>query len=127
MASPQRLFGLPAKKRVRHRRDFAKNKTQGRRMARGCLVLNWRVLPSGHLSRVGVVTGRKIGPATVRNRARRLMREAFRLHQNELTAPVDMILVARSSIVTKRRQDVERDFLAALRQVRLLGQSKSYS
>ena len=56
----------------------------------------------------------------VRSRARRLLRESFRLHQNQLTQPVDLILVARASIVGKSFGSVETDFLTALRQARLL-------
>ena len=56
----------------------------------------------------------------VRVRARRLLREVFRLHQLELTQPLDLVLVARPSIVGKRFAEVEHDFLAALRQGKLL-------
>ena len=43
----------------------------------------------------------KIGNAVARSRARRLMRESFRLHQRELARPVDLVLVARPSIAGK--------------------------
>ncbi len=56
----------------------------------------------------------------VRSRARRLLRESFRLHQNELSYPLDLVLVARPSIVGKRFTDVERDFLTTLRKAGLL-------
>jgi ribonuclease P protein component len=69
-----------------------------------------------------VVTGRRIGGAVVRNRARRLLRETFRLHQYDLAAPVDLVLVARASIAGKRFADVERDFLTTLRKARMLKQ-----
>lgn len=48
------------------------------------------------------------------------MREAFRLHQNELAQPVNLILVARQSILGKKLADVERDFLWVLQQTKLL-------
>jgi len=67
-----------------------------------------------------VVVGRKLGKATVRNRARRLLREVFRLHQWDLIRPVDLVLVARPSIVGKRYREVEADFLRALQQAGLL-------
>ena len=56
----------------------------------------------------------------VRNRARRLLRESFRVHQHDLAAPVDLVLVARPSIVGKGYVDVEKDFLTTLRRARLL-------
>jgi ribonuclease P protein component len=67
-----------------------------------------------------VITARKVGGAVARTRARRLLREAFRLHQLELAQPVDLVLVAQPSIAGKGFVEVERDYLAALRRARLL-------
>src|SRR5512141_2526780 len=92
-------LGLPRERRLKQGRDFARVKTQGKRVVKGCLIANWLVLPAGTLSRLGVITSRRTGPAVVRNRARRLLRESFRLHQNELQQPVDLVLVARPTIV----------------------------
>src|SRR5690242_2974660 len=112
---PSPTLGLPRTRRIKQGRDFARARLQGHRVVRGCLVANWLTLPPGSTSRVGVITGRKIGKAVLRVRARRLLREAFRLHQSELTQPLDLVLVARTSIVGKRFSAVEGDFLAALR------------
>lgn len=117
--SPQRLrFGRNS--RIKHGRDFAKVRQEGARLTAGCLIANWRKLPSGSGSRLGVITAGRIGNAVVRNRARRLMRESYRLHQNELAQPVDLVLVARPSIVGKDLAEVEKDFLTTLRKSGLL-------
>ena len=89
-------------------------------MVLGCLIANWRRLPADATTRLGVVTSKKIGGAVVRNRARRLMREVFRAHQNELTQPVDLVLVARQSIVGRGWAGVEKDFLATMNRAGLL-------
>jgi ribonuclease P protein component len=86
----------------------------------GCLIANWRPLPPGAASRLGVVTSKKVGGAVARNRARRLLRESFRLHQHDLPQPADFVLVARPSIAGKAFAEVERDFLRALSQARAL-------
>jgi len=118
-AAPQPLrFGR--RTRIKQGRDFARVRRDGERQALGCLIANWRRLPAGQSARLGVITSRKIGGAVVRTRARRLMREAFRLHQLELTAPIDLVLIARQSIVDKGFAEVERDFLTTLRKARLL-------
>jgi len=72
--------------------------------------------------RLGVVTSRKVGAATVRTRARRLLREAFRLNRSKFHGSVDMILSAGSAILTAKRQDVEADLLGLARQAGILKQ-----
>ena len=101
-------------------RDFARLRREGRRVVTGCLIANWHGLPGGSPPRLGVVTAGRIGNAVVRNRARRLLREAFRLHQHDLARPVDLVLVARPSIADKGFADVEKDFLTTLRRTGLL-------
>ena len=106
--------------RLQQQRDFARVRQQGQRLALGCLIVNWHSLPEGAVPRLGVVTSRKIGGAVVRSRARRLLRESFRQHQNELAQPVELVLVARNSIAEKKFVEVEKDFLTALRRAGLL-------
>jgi ribonuclease P protein component len=118
----QRL-GFNRAARIKQGRDFARVRRVGERLVVGCLIANWQRLPADAASHLGVITGGKIGGAVVRNRARRLMRETFRLHQRELAGPVDLVLVARQSIVGKGFADVERDFLTTLRRARLLKQA----
>jgi len=89
-------------------------------LAQGCLIANWNKLPEGAQPKLGVVTSKKIGGAVARSRARRLLRESFRLHQHDLAQPVEIVLVARNSIAGKKFADVEKDFLAALRRAKLL-------
>lgn len=83
------------------------------------MILNWSPLPSHRSGRLGIITGRRIGNAVARSRARRLLREAYRLHQHRFGTPVDLVLVARPSIAGKDFAAVERDFLAALGRARL--------
>jgi len=106
--------------RIKQGRDFSRIRQEGQRLAVGCLIANWRALGPGTTPRLGVVTSSRIGNAVVRNRARRLLREAFRTHQHDLAQPVDLVLVARQSIAGKNLAEVERDFLTTLRRGGLL-------
>src|SRR4029079_11475397 len=95
-SAPPRL-GLGRAMRLQHKNEFAGIREKGRRVSKGCLIANWIRLPAGSPSRLGVVTSRKLGKAHVRTRARRLLRESFRLHQHELREPIALVLVARAS------------------------------
>jgi len=106
--------------RIRQRRDFARLRQTGQRIAVGSLVLNWKELPNNSLSRMAVITTKKLGPAITRTRARRLLRECFRLHQHDLRAPLEMVLVARRGMLGKKLTDVESDYLSALHSANLL-------
>ena len=48
-------------------------------------------------ARVGLSVSRKVGPAVVRNRLRRLYREAFRLTKEALPTGLDLVLIPRGS------------------------------
>jgi ribonuclease P protein component len=117
--TPKRLR-LSRSLRLAQNRDFARVRQNGQRLVLGCLIANWNRLPEGAQPKLGVVTSKKIGGAVQRNRARRLLRESFRLHQHELAQPVELVLVARNSIAGKDFAGVEKDFLAALRRASLL-------
>lgn len=119
MSAPSGPLRLPRERRVTRGRDFMRAKAEGRRLAVGCLAFNW-VEAAGGTTRLGVITSRRIGGAVIRTRARRLLREAFRRHQHRIARSVDVVLVARQSIVGLPYSGVESDFLTALKRADLL-------
>ncbi len=62
------------------------------------------------VNRLGITTGKKVGNAVCRSRARRLIRQAWR--ENELDAPIglDIVIVARNHINEAKSTDIS-DFL----------------
>jgi ribonuclease P protein component len=65
-------------------------------------------------TRVAFVCGRRVGAAVVRNRARRLMREAWRANARRIHGGFDIVLVARPQIVGAKMEDVLSDVQRAL-------------
>ena len=89
-------------------------------MTCGLFIANWLVLPPESTSRLGIITTKKLGNAVVRARARRLLREAFRLHQFDLKQPVDLVLVAQNRMVGKSYRDIDEAFMLMLKKTGLL-------
>ena len=64
--------------------------------------------------RTGVTTGKKVGNAVLRNRARRVIREAFRELEPQTRGNWEIIFVARTKTAHVKMQTVRRDMLAHL-------------
>src|SRR5438874_8000659 len=76
--------------------QFERVRRVGRSWAVGRVVLN--AAPNGQDNiRCGFITGKKVGNAVTRNRARRLIREAVRLRLPRLKPGWDLVWIARAS------------------------------
>jgi ribonuclease P protein component len=76
---------------------------------------------TGTQPRVGLTAGRVLGGAVERNRIRRRMREAVRIHLAELPLRVDVVLHPRRLVLdmefTRLEREVSRVFLSVEREV----------
>ena len=61
--------------------------------------------------RIGFAAGKRLGCAVVRNRVKRLLREAYRLHQHRLKEGFDLVLVGRQSMIKSDCRSVSKAFL----------------
>lgn len=104
---------FPRTDRLTSRRQFLAVYDHGRRV-RGRLVtvfgLENRV---GHC-RVGITVTRRLGGAVVRNRAKRILREIFRIHRLSAVGSLDVVINAHASLPGSSREEIERDLLRCI-------------
>lgn len=109
---------LGPRERIRRKSDFAQLYKKGIRLRSPYFSLIF--LPgASERSRLGVVAGRKVGGAVVRNRIKRWMRDDFRRNKTLLARPFDVVVVARAGIASLSRREFDGLFLAALGAVRV--------
>ena len=85
---------FPAALRVKKGRDFDRAYALRERRDFGALVVYG--VPNGlPIARLGLSVSRRVGCAVVRNRFKRLLREAFRQHVQADAAGLDLVVVVR--------------------------------
>ena len=83
---------------------------QNRRCA-GHLMVMWLRSGADASLRLGVVAGRTIGGAVQRNRAKRRLREAFRLNRHRLRDKYDIVLMARNKLIQASWDEVQAELI----------------
>lgn len=112
---------LPKSGRLRRNKSFQAVYRSGKSYANRHLVLY--VLPQrGRERRVGFAAGKRLGSAVVRNRVKRLLREAYRLHQHRLAVGFDLVIVGRQPLINEGLPTAVTAFLHLCERAKIFGE-----
>ncbi|RJO63801.1 MAG: ribonuclease P protein component [Myxococcales bacterium] len=90
-------FGFPRARRMVSRGHFRRVQAEGTKVVTRHFVFLASV--NGlDFSRLGLAVSRKVGPAVVRNRVKRVVREAFRLNRPFEGRGVDLVVIPRAAL-----------------------------
>ncbi len=105
--------GFPREERITRTSDFDRVFSEGRRARGPLLAVGW--LPNGlpH-SRLGVALRQGWTGSVARNRAKRLVREAFRTHKHALPKGLDIIVVPATNWAGPKPQEIAAEMLRLL-------------
>ncbi|MBP5618126.1 MAG: ribonuclease P protein component [Clostridia bacterium] len=104
---------------IKENRDFRRAYRRGVCYPSGALVTYVFKRKSGGF-RIGVTVGKKLGNAVTRNRARRVIRAAWRAVEPELVCSADIVFVARGRTPACKSTEIARVLQGQMRAAGLL-------
>ncbi|MCF0154399.1 MAG: ribonuclease P protein component [Veillonella sp.] len=112
-------YGIDKARRIQKNSDYRLVYKHGKyEVGRLCVV--YRMPVAKQKTRIGFVTGKKVGCAVERNRARRLMKEVYRLHQHEIREGYSIVIVGRAGLSKADYQRAEKELMYLFRKSKLL-------
>jgi len=110
---------IPLKKNYEFLRVFKKGKFQaGKFMTLYILENNFRK------NRLGITASKKVGKSVKRNRIKRLIRENYRIIENNVEIGYDIVFVARESEIMPEFNDIRKEMKYLMKRLNLLFQEK---
>ncbi|HLS67225.1 MAG TPA: ribonuclease P protein component [Pseudogracilibacillus sp.] len=106
--------------RVKKNSEFQAVIQSGKSFANREFVIYYKEKQDGNHFRVGISVGKKLGNAVTRNRLKRLIREAFRELEQNISPKVDIIIIARQNSVGLPYERVKKSIYHLLKRLRLI-------
>lgn len=98
---------------------FRRLYNKGKSAVNPCLALYCRKNNSPR-SRLGITVGVKVGKAVIRNRTRRRIKEAYRIHEDRFLPGYDLVVVARVRAGSSYYRQLEESFVRLCRKLNLV-------
>ena len=111
------MFGLK-KNCILNKNEFSKVYSSARTYADTNLVI-YVVKNSSCNGKVGFAAGKKLGCAVVRNRVKRILREAYRLCKPNLRSDCAIILVGRKPLIDAKTKVATESFLGLCKRAKI--------
>ncbi|MBE6009915.1 MAG: ribonuclease P protein component [Lachnospiraceae bacterium] len=103
--------------------DFRKVYRKGRSFGNRQLVL-YVLENSAGKNRLGISVSRKVGNSVVRHRLTRLIRESYRLHEEEFICGLDLVVIARTAAKDATYHEIESALLHVSRKQYILKENR---
>ena len=117
---------MPKAEALKTNTDYRRAYMRGRSYTNPALVV-YVIKNRAGLCRVGITASKKIGNAVQRNRARRVIREAFRLIDLPLRGGFDIVFVARTKTVYKKSTEIYEIMLSMLKKAGIVKNEEASS
>ena len=101
-------------------RDFSVVYQKGKSIANRTLVLYVFRVKDRETNRLGISVSKKVGNSVIRHRLTRLVRESYRLHENEFVGGLDMIVLVRPGAKESDFFTIERALLSLGRRAEII-------
>jgi ribonuclease P protein component len=80
-------------------------------------------LPPPGINRLGITVSKKVGNSVTRNRAKRIIKESYRLAEADFTRGYDLVVLARPAIIGLSMPDVKAELIRLSKKMRIYKES----
>jgi ribonuclease P protein component len=119
-SSTTKIFSFTYLERLHAQRDFNKAFKSGLRLEnKNIRILVYKRVDGQTITRLGLVTHKKVGTAVIRNRTKRRLREIFRTSKYLLEPGLDLIFISKPETVLLNYNDLKKTILHLLKSAKL--------
>ena len=109
----RRRFRFTKRERITDPQDFRRVMKSGKRLPSRNFIL-FSQKNENQFHRLGIVVKKEVGLATYRNRAKRYLREFFRLHKEQIKGSFDLIFLVKKGCRIKTYREAEEELRGLL-------------